>query len=218
MIRILLINPNSSLATTDMMVSIAQAAAPEGIVVVGATAQRSPPMIVDPAALAASASEVVEIGADLAKDVAGIITSAFGDPGLAELRGKVGIPVAGIAEAAMLEASENARRFGVATSTPALVASIDAKAAELGLGHLYTGVRLTPGDPFELVADPARLTDALGDAVSACIEIDQAEAVIIGGGPLGNAATALAARFNIPVVAPIPAAVRRLSRMLGLSA
>jgi allantoin racemase len=215
MIRILLINPNASRATTEMMVSIAQAAAPHDVEIVGATAQRGPPMIVDPAALAASASEVVEIGTGLAKDVSGIIIGAFGDPGLAELRGKVGIPVAGIAESAMLEASENAGRFGVATSTPALAASIDAKAAELRLGHLCTGVRLTRGDPFKLVADPARLIAALGDAVSACIEIDKADSVIIGGGPLGAAAAALAARFDVPVVAPIPAAVRWLSRMIG---
>jgi allantoin racemase len=218
MTRFLLINPNSSRATTDMMVSIAQLAAPDGVEIVGATAQSGPPMIVEPLALEASASEVVEIGLRLAKDVCGIITSAFGDPGLAGLRSKLSIPVVGIAEAAMLEAADNGRRFAVATSTPALVAEIDAKAAALGLGHLYTGVRLTPGDPFELVANPDRLIDALGAAVYDCIEFDLAEAVIIGGGPLGNAATALTSRFNIPVIAPIPTAVRRLSKMIGLLA
>jgi Asp/Glu/hydantoin racemase len=182
MTRILLINPNTSQATTDMMVRIAQSAASNDIEIIGATAQHGPSMIVDPAALAASAPQVVEIGSGRAKDVSGIIISAFGDPGIGDLRRAVSVPVVGIAEAAMLAASANGRRFGVATTTPGLVASIDARAAELGLARLYSGTRLTSGDPLKLAADPDRLVEALRQAVSACIELDKAEAVIIGGG------------------------------------
>jgi allantoin racemase len=214
-IRILLINPNSSQATTDMMVRIAQSAAPSDVEIVGATAPHSPPMIVDATALAAAAPQVVEIGSSLGKGVSGIIVSAFGDPGINELRQKVSVPVVGIAEAAMLAASANGRRFGVATTTPQLVASIDARAAELGLARLYTGVRLTSEDPVKLVADPARLIEALRQAVSDCIQRDKAEAVVIGGGPLGNAATALTPMFSVPVIAPIPAAVHRIMALIG---
>jgi allantoin racemase len=214
--RILLINPNSNQATTDMMVQIAQSAASDDIEIVGATAPHSPPMIVDPEALAASAPQVVEIGLALSKDVSGIIISAFGDPGIADLRRQVSVPVVGIAEAAMLAASDKGRRFGVATTTPKLVASIDARAVELGLGQLYTGTRLTSEDPNKLVADPGRLVEALRQVVSTCVELDKAEAVIIGGGPLGNAATALTPMFSIPVIAPIPAAVRRQIEILRL--
>ena len=212
--RILLINPNSSQATTEMMVQIAQSAASEALEIVGATAPHSPPMIVDAEALAASAPQVVELGLSFRNDVSGIIISAFGDPGIDDLRRQVRLPVVGIAEAAMLAASENGRRFGVATTTPKLAASIDARAAGLGLARLYTGTRLTPEDPNKLVADPARLIEALRQAVSACIEIDKAEAVIIGGGPLGNAAIALTPMFSIPVIAPIPAAVHRMMNMV----
>jgi len=212
--RVLLINPNSSQATTAMMVQIAQSTASPDVEIVGATAPHSPPMITDAVALAAAAPQVVEIGVSMSKDVAGIIVSAFGDPGMEELRRSVGIPVVGIAQAAMLAASANGRRFGVATTTPQLVASIDARAAELGLAHLYTGTRLTSEDPVKLTADPARLVEALRVAVAACIQLDKAEAVIIGGGPLGNAATALAPMFSIPVIAPIPAAVHRLQSLM----
>jgi Asp/Glu/hydantoin racemase len=212
--RILVINPNSSQATTDMMVRIAQSAASDGVKIIGATATRSPQMIVQPAALTASAAEVVEIGMRLAGGVAGIIVSAFGDPGLRELRARVGVPVVGIAESSMLEAASGDRRFGVATTTPELVAAIDARAAELGLASLYAGVRLTSGDPLELTRHPDEMTEALGKAVLACIELDGAKAVIIGGGPLGNAATALAPRFAVPVIAPIPAAVRRVQSLV----
>jgi allantoin racemase len=211
--RILLINPNTNKATTDMMVQIARSAALSDIEIVGATAPRGPLMIIEPEALAASAPQVVELGVGMGKDASGIIISAFGDPGWADLRRQVSIPVVGIAEAAMLAASDNGRRFGVATTTPQLVASIDARAAELGLARLYTGTRVTTEDPNKLVAEPARLVEALRDVVATCIERDKAEAVIIGGGPLGNAAIALTPMFSILVIAPIPAAVHR---MLGL--
>jgi allantoin racemase len=213
--RILLINPNTNKATTEMMVKIAQAAAPDGIEIVGATAANGPLMIIDPEALAASAPQVVELGLALGKDVSGIIISAFGDPGWADLRRQAKVPVVGIAEAAMLAASDKGRRFGVATTTPKLVASIDARAAELGLAKLYTGTRVTTEDPNALVADPGRLVEALRQVVATCIEQDKAEAVIIGGGPLGNAAIALTPMFSIPVIAPIPAAVHRMAGLVG---
>jgi Asp/Glu/hydantoin racemase len=215
--RILLINPNSNQATTDMMVRIAQSAAPNDIEVVGATAPHSPMMIVDPEALAAAAPQVVEVGLNMGKDVSGIIISAFGDPGFADLKRQASVPVVGIAEAGMLEASKKGRRFGVATTTPKLVASINAKAAELGVANLFTGVRLTSGDPVKLAAEPDRMTEALRHAVSECVELDKAEAVVIGGGPLGNAATALTPMFSIPVIAPIPEAIHRLIGILSLA-
>jgi phenylpropionate dioxygenase-like ring-hydroxylating dioxygenase large terminal subunit len=145
-----------------------------------------------------------------AGSVDGIIVSAFGDPGLAELRMASDVPVVGIAEAAMLEAAEGGRRFGVATVTPLLADVIAVRVREIGLAGHYTGIRLTAGDPFALTRDPTILIEALDQAVRQCIDCDGTEAVIIGGGPLGQAALALAPRFATPIIAPIPAAVRRL--------
>src|SRR5580692_1192788 len=104
--RILLINPNSSRATTDMMVAIARATLPAGFAVDGVTAQRSPPMIVTRAALEAAGPEVVAIGLAQVSRYAGVIVSAFGDPGLAELRTRVAVPAVGICEASMLAAAQ----------------------------------------------------------------------------------------------------------------
>lgn len=211
--RILLINPNSSVATTEMMVAIASAEAGEGFDVLGATATRSPAVLVEPDALRAAADEVVEIAVAQAARVDGVIVAAFGDPGLAAVRERVGIPAVGIAESAILAAGQGGRRFGIATTTPALVPPIAARVDALGLGAQYTGCRVTPGDPHALTADPARLQAALAEAVAHCIG-DGAEAVIIGGGPLGRAAAALQGAFSVPIIAPIPAAVRRVAGLI----
>jgi Asp/Glu/hydantoin racemase len=124
-------------------------------------------MIVTQPALAAAADEVVEIGRREAADVGGIIVGAFGDPGLAILRETVSIPVVGICEAAMREAAVGGRRFGVATVTPELAAAIEDRARALGLLPLYTGIRLTSGDPLILAADPKGLEQALAQPARA---------------------------------------------------
>jgi Asp/Glu/hydantoin racemase len=212
--RILLINPNSNEATTAMMVSIAKSATADGFGIVGATATRAPTMIVSAEALDAAAPEVEDIARAHQNSCDGIIVSAFGDPGLAGIKAALSLPAVGIGESAMLAAAENGRRFGVATTTPSLGAKIDALPEVLGLQSRYTGTRFAEGDPQELMRDPARLRDALAGAVEVCIKQDGAEAVIIGGGPLGEAARELQPMFAVPVIAPIPSAVARIIRLI----
>jgi Asp/Glu/hydantoin racemase len=214
--EILLINPNSSSSTTAMMAKIASSEAPAGCRVTGITAAGGPTMIVNEDELNAAATEVLKAWHSAAGGRwNGVIVSAFGDPGIELLRREASVPVVGIAEASMLAASEGRRRFGIATVTPELVSPIEGRAAALGLRDLYTGIRLTQGDPRALAADPRALEDALAKAVQCCIDEDGAQAVIIGGGPLGQAALALAPRFDVPVIAPISAAMRLLCSRLA---
>ncbi len=212
--RILLINPNSLEATTAMMVAIAKSVVTGGFDIVGATATRAPSMIVAPDALDAAAPEVEEIALAHRSSCDGIIVSAFGDPGLAGIKAAMKLPAVGIGKSSMLEAAGGGRRFGVATTTPLLKAKIDARPDALGLRSHYTGTRFAEGDPEVLMRDPARLRAALAGAVEACIAQDGAEAVIIGGGPLGEAARELQPMFTVPVIAPIPSAVRRIIRLV----
>lgn len=215
MTHITLINPNTSKHTTAMMTEIARGQLPPGVTIDGVTAERGVPMIINDRQLAASVAGVVEMGLAAASHSDGIIISAFGDPGIDQLRPLVDIPVVGICEAGMLEASKGGRRFGIATVTPDLVASFSSKATGLGLGHLYTGTRLTPEDPLALASNATALEDALAITVQQSLELDGAEAVIIGGGPLGQAAVGLAPRFKIPVIAPISTAVEQLLRHMA---
>jgi Asp/Glu/hydantoin racemase len=212
--RILLINPNSNEATTAMMVAIARSAAADGFDIVGATATRAPTMIVSAEALEAAAPEVEQIALAHQDSCDGVIVSAFGDPGLAGIKAAMNLPAVGIGESAMREAAANGRRFGVATTTPLLEARIDALPDALGLRSRYTGVRFAQGDPQDLMGEPARLRAALAGAVEACIAQDGAEAVIIGGGPLGEAACELQPMFTVPIIAPIPSAVARIIRLI----
>jgi Asp/Glu/hydantoin racemase len=221
MTQILLINPNTSTATTQMMVDIARAylagvmASPP--TVVGATVTRGAPMIVNEQDLADAADAVndPQIVA-LAAQADGVIVGAFGDPGIEALRARLDVPVVGIGATSVREAGAGGRRFGIATTTPRLANSIASNVRKLGLGATFTGARFTTGDPLALGDVPSQLENRLADAVQACIRQDGAQAVVIGGGPLGEAAQALCERFSIPVIGPVPAACRALLQAMRL--
>jgi allantoin racemase len=187
---IVLINPNSNAAVTHTMAELARAEIGTVATVNEMSNSGVPPLLTTPEDMANAIPGVVAAGVEAAKNpqVSAIIVAAFGDPGLAELRETVGVPVFGIGEEAFREAAEGGRPFGIATITPnpELVASFKARAEALGFGAQYRGVRVTPGDPKEIVKDPAKLDAALAEAVRESIEKDGAQAVIMGGGPLSG--------------------------------
>ncbi len=217
MTTILLINPNSSARTTEMMLAVARPLLPADMLLRGATAATGPAMILDEAALAASAEEVVRIALAEAARADAIIVSAFGNPGAARLRELLPVPVVGIGEAAILEAAADGARFGIATTTPDLVRAIEACIRDLGLQEQFSGIRLSDAHPLSLAADPEAQDEALATAATACIEQDGAQAVVIGGGPLSDTAARLRRRFPTPIVEPVPAAVRMLLREIASS-
>lgn len=214
--RLLLVNPNTNVATTETMRRIAAEAAPTGTAVEALTAQFGAPLITDAVALSVAADAVAALADRIAALAPqGVIVSAFGDPGLAALRERLACPVTGIAEAGMAEAAASGP-FAVATTTPDLVSSIAAAARGYGHGAAFLGVTLTVGDVHAVMADAVRLEAALETACREAVDRLGARAVVIGGGPLAEAARALAGRIGVPVVAPIPAAVRLAYRRAGL--
>ena len=214
--QLILLNPNTSESTTQAMLKIAQEAANGGATVEGWTAGFGAPLILNEAALAIAAEAVFSLrDAIRQRNPAGVIVAAFGDPGQALLAAGLPCAVTGIAEAGMAEAAEGGRRFTVVTTTPDLVAAITRTAERYGHGALFLGVRLTPDDPRELMADSGRLEEALFRACEAAMHDDGAEAIVIGGGPLAVAARALNGQLPVPIIEPIPAAVKLAIRRAG---
>lgn len=213
---LVLVNPNTNAVTTATMRRIASEAAPAGIAVEALTAPFGAPLITHAEALDLAADAVAALADRIAALLPlGVIVSAFGDPGLQALRERLACPVTGIAEAGMAEAAA-AGPFAVATTTPDLVERITAAAGRYGHKEAFLGVTLTAGDVHAVMADAARLEAALEAACREAVERLGARAVVIGGGPLAEAARALAGRIGVPVVAPIPAAVRLACRRAGL--
>ncbi|MBM3570737.1 MAG: hypothetical protein FJX52_00020 [Alphaproteobacteria bacterium] len=195
------------------MVEIARAAIPQAVapdtMIDGATARIGADLITDPTQLATAATAVETLLAETALDrYDGVIIAAFGDPAVANLKQCLPIPVTGIAEAGMAAAATAGRKFSVVTTTPALADEIRAAAARYGRGGQLISIRATSGDPASVTNDARSLVEALALACIEAIERDYADAIIIGGGPLAAAARALAPRFAVPIIEPVPAAVR----------
>lgn len=206
----ILINPNTNPSMTARMLAIARGAAQGRIILEGVTAKLGAPLITNEADLTRAAEAVLLLASELPHGSSGIIVSAFGDPGVARLRALTEVPVVGIGEAGIREAAVGGRRFCVATTTPGLVTAINARVEALGLSANYAGVVLTQGGVVEVTNDPSRLEAELTKAIERAVDKLRVEAVVIGGGPLSEAASHLAEACAVEIVQPIPAAVRQL--------
>jgi Asp/Glu/hydantoin racemase len=206
--RLVLINPNTAATTTEAMLSIARATAPD-VEIDGVTATFGAALITNPSELAVASDAVEALAAEISRlQPDGVIVAAFGDPGLRPLRERLACPVTGIAEAGMAAAAHGDRRFAVVTTTPDLASSIQRAAEAYGHGDLFLGTALTDGDPAQLMERPDQLEAAMAAACRRAIADLGAQAIVIGGGPLALVARQLQAQFETPIIEPIPAAVR----------
>ena len=203
--RLLLVNPNTNAATTAMMAAIAQSEAHDASIH-ALTAPHGASLITNEAALAVAAGAVLELLSSIDRQpYQGIVLAAFGDPGLHAVRSLGGPPVTGLAEASMAEAPG---RFAVVTTTPDLVRSIGEAAAAYGHAGRFAGVYTTPGDPGSLMASPDSLLEAMLTACKRALDESRADSIVIGGGPLARVAAQLRPMLPVPVIEPIPAAIR----------
>jgi len=195
---VLLINPNSSEKTTNSMTLIARRYLPD---VLGWTNKKGPKMIVD-------ANEFREAADKIARakwpNVSAMIIAAFGDPGAERLCRKLDIPVIGIGAASARVAALDNVSFAVVTTTPKLTSIINPLMQKNG-GNAYLGCYLTEGNPLFLASNPEALDESLIKAceVAKCAGADR---VIIGGGPLGEAAIRISTKVTVPLIQPLAVA------------
>jgi allantoin racemase len=231
---ILIVNPNANARTTAMLARIARqhlasTSALRHYSVTGIDASGvagAPQVIVDPQQLAASVPHVIAgTLAALTPDTVAVIVGAIGDPGIAELRKALTIPVVGIGGAAMRAAARNGRRFGIVTTTPLLVSSLAALAhnnsgASTAAGTQcetasFAGIQCTVSSVEQLAETPDMLLPELAEAIHILRTGSPLEAVVIGGGPLSDSARQLAAVIDIPVIEPLPSALDEILTLLA---
>ncbi len=216
--RIALLNPNTNQRSTELMLASALKVAPAGIHIEGRTATFGHDFIANTHALRDAAQAVL---ADAPKLIAegfdAVIVAGFGDPGAVELRNSLGVPVTGIGEAGIAEAAADSRRFAIVTVTPQLHDSLVAAAYAAAPAKQFAGVRYTRDDLQALMHGPAHLQQALLKACQEAVELDGAQAIVIGGGPLAHTAQRIAEQLNIHVVDPVCAAVRLACARAGLT-
>jgi allantoin racemase len=216
--RIALLNPNTSPDSTRLMMASALSAQPPDVLIEGRNVCSGQAFIANPGALAEAAQAVEACGPALAAEgFDAIIVAGFGDPGVTRLRQRLAIPVIGLGEAGIAAAAQGGLRYAIVTVTPELHDSLLASAAASAPLAQFAGIRYTQGHLDAVMHNPHSLEAALLRACQAAIREDGAQAIVIGGGPLAQAAQNIASQLNIRIVDPVCAAVRQACLLGGIS-
>jgi Asp/Glu/hydantoin racemase len=223
--HVLLINPNTRAdLTAELTARAQQALADTGVRVIGATAPFGDDYIASERSYVLAAHAVVDAwqahvlahGRPVA-----VLVACFGDPGVWALREVSGLPVMGLAEAAMREA-QAIGPFGIVTGGQAWgpmlmrLARCLQLAGPGGLQRVET-VEATGG---ELAAAPDAGAQALGQACERVLAASDAGSVALGALILGGAALAgwvprLQPMPGLPVVDSVEAGERWLCQQVA---
>jgi allantoin racemase len=181
--------------------------------VVPVTNVDAPPIITESVGLARATKSTIALFEGGYDPLDGVIVSAFIDPGLDWMKANLKVPAVGIAQAAMDEAAGHGR-FVILSTTPGLAGAMTELVERYGHAEACAGIIGIEGDPYTVMGDPARLLVELSALLERAATELSAEAVIVGGGPLVDAARQLSTTASVPLVEPVPAAARALRRLI----
>lgn len=213
--KLLIVNPNTSPAVTEVMRLGVQAAAGPGVEVLAVTASLGASYISSEVSYAIAAHGALDawarhVEAEGAPDA--MLLGCFGDPGVAALREASGLPVVGLAEAAMRQAAEHGR-FAIVTGGAAWVPMLERLARGLGLGEALIGVHAVAPSGAELLADRPRAIRLLAEA---CREAagggEEPRSVILGGAALAGMAAEIRALIGLPIIDSVQSGAEMLLR------
>jgi Asp/Glu/hydantoin racemase len=211
--RVLVINPNTTQSITDLVARHVRAAVGAGFEIVAATGAFGCPYITSEACYAVGAHAALDCFEKLGAGCDAVLLACFGDPGLFALKEVSAVPVLGLAEASMTEASEAAGRFSIVTGGAAWKPMLERFAAQTGHADRLASVRTVALTGGEVAAAPDAALAALAEASRAAVERDGARAVILGGAGLAGLAARIASRVPAPVLDSVLVGARRIAAL-----
>ena len=214
--RILVLNPNTSVDITARLASAAKLAAAPGTTISTATATRGVPYIATRAEAQIGGAVALEMLAERHRECDAAIIAAFGDPGLFGARELFDIPVVGMAEASMLTACMLGRRFAIVTFARALGPWYQECVDMHGMTQRCAGIRMLD-DPFQSVGDVQdEKEDLLVELAMGAVTELEADVIILAGAPLAGLAARVKHRLPTPVVDQMAAAVKQAETLVSL--
>ena len=206
---VLLINPNTTESVTRLMVDVMRPVLGEGIALAARTARLGAPYIASEVSYAVAAHAVLDAWEAFVADGGrcdAVIVGCFGDPGVHALREAGGLPVMGLAEAAMREAGTHGPHAIVTGGLPWRPMLRRFAAAE-GLAGDLLDIHVVERSGVELMAQPDGGAGELLGVIEAAAR-PPCRAVVIGGAALGGIARQVAARVPVPLIDSVQAGAR----------
>lgn len=214
--KILLINPSSTDALTEIMAAEARRAAAPDTEIVAVTAPFGTLYVGNRPEAAIAGHAVLEALAVHGAGCDAAIVSAFGDPGLGAARELMDFPVVGVSEAAMLTARMLGRCYSIVTLTQRLRIWYLECAAEHGLDDRLASVRGLDEPIPDITTVKEDLRDQILTLCLRAVAEDDAEVVMLGGGPMSGLAHELADRIPVPILDPVACAVKQVEALVAL--
>lgn len=196
--RIVVLNPNTSIPMTNGVVDRMRARMPSTIEVVGRTARHGPAVIASRETFAEGARSALALAAECTAEADAIVLACFGDPGLAEMQATCALPIIGLAQASIRHAEASDRPWAIVTAGSAWCGMLRELVHSLGAARRFVDVYAIEGTGLDAMRDPALGREQLRNAASRA-RVDGAQSVILGGAALAGMAEGIGAT-DVPLL------------------
>ncbi len=215
--RILVINPNSSLRMTDQIRDVLQRIKRPETELVVERVEGSPPAIASAYDAAAAALGVVDWvrWADGAGFHA-VVIACFSDPGIEAAREVGRLLVLGIQETSLHLAAMLGHRFSILTTEASRVPAKEREVARAGLTGALASVRPLGLSVAQTEADPERTQARILEVGRAAVEEDRAEVLVLGCAGMVGYAAALERELGVVVIDPTAATFKICESLVEL--
>lgn len=214
--RIALINPNTTASMTGKMAAAAAAAAAPSTRIEAITAAMGPASIEGyyDEALAVPGL-LAELRRSEAAGVDAAIIGCFDDTGLDAARAMAAIPVLGLCEAALSLAGFVAKRITVVTTDMRARVPVEELVLRYGMAAKVR-VRAAGIPVLELENPASSAVSRLKAEIVQALDVDHAEAIVLGCAGMADLAASLQHEFGVPVIDGVGAAVRQAEALVSL--
>jgi allantoin racemase len=213
--RILIVNPNTTVSMTRKLRDAALRIAAPGTEIVAVSPDFGPVSIEGYYDEAFAAPGLL---AEIAKapDMDAYIVACFDDTGLDAARCLAGGPVVGIGEAAFHMASLVAGKFSVVTTLSRSIAAIEHNLVRYGLASRCARVRASEVPVLALEDPQSSARTKLSAEIAEAIAEDGCEAIVLGCAGMADLSQSLAAEHGLPVIEGVAASVKLCEGLVAL--
>lgn len=217
--RILLVNPNTTASMTEKAAVAARAVAGPLTEIMAVTSLTGPASIeghYDGALALPGLLDEIRKGEAAGADAA--VIACFDDTGLDAARAMAAIPVVGLCQSALMTAGFLAQRFTVVTTLQRSRVLIEDLASRYGMAQ-RAKVRAADIPVLELEENGAEAIGRLRAQIELALDVDGAEAIVLGCAGMADLARRLQEEYGVPVVDGVSAAVKQAEALVaqGLS-
>ena len=204
--KILVINPNTTVSMTTKIAATAKAVARPDTEIIAANSQSGPTSIQGFLDVATCVPGLLEEVA-MHPDVDAIVIACFDDTGLDAVRSLVSVPVLGIGEAAYHAASMIATKFSIITTLSRSVPGLENNLMRYGLAQKCVRVRATDIPVLKLEEGDLTTLLKIQSEIREAITQDHAEAIVLGCAGMADLMAQLSEEFGLPVIDGVAAGV-----------